>query len=230
VEIRLVGISSSPRKGNTEHLVRTALEAAEESPVPVTTSLVSFVGKRIEPCTDCQVCATQGRPCIKRDDWAELVDEITNPVPNGVLIASPVYFFSANAQLRAFFDRCTSLLKGHWVEDHPFPPPDFSKTAAAAMAVGFHRHGGVEHTMSNILHWFLTTGFVCTGVDYIGAGAWQQHVNSTDAVLQDDLGMRNARIAGRAVAHLAYLLAAGSAANPDVDTAFEELRREETAL
>jgi len=228
--LRIVGLSSSPRHGNTERLVRAALAAAEESPVEVTSELVTFVGKRIEPCSDCQVCATQRRRCIQRDDWASLVSKIVDPVPDGIIIGSPVYFFSVNAQLRAFFERCTSLLKGLWIEDFPFPPPDFSRTAGAAIAVGYHRHGGVEHAMSCIIDWFLTIGGVCIGADYIGGGAWQQHENRPDAVESDEIGMRNARVAGRNVAYLAYLLRTGADVDPRTTSEMWAYRNREQAM
>ena len=53
-------------------------------------------------------------------------------------------------------------------------------------------------------------GFVCTGSDYIGGGAWQQHENEPDAVMRDEMGLLNARITGRRVAYLAYLLSGGA--------------------
>jgi len=196
----------------------------------VETDLITFVGKRIDPCTDCQVCQTQKRRCIKRDDWQALVDCLIDPIPDGVILGSPVYFFSTNAQLRAFFERCTSLMNAFWVEDYPYPPPDFSRTAAAAIAVGYHRHGGAEHALSNILHWCLTVGMVCTGSDYIGGGAWQHHVNALDSVKQDDLGLLNARITGRNVAYLAYLLSAGSKADHEMNEAMLTYRHREQAM
>ncbi len=228
--LRIVGISSSPRHGNTEHLVRAALAAAEEAPVEVSTELLSFVGKRIEPCSDCQVCAKQRRPCIKQDDWQAMVSRITDPIPDGIVIASPVYFFSVNAQLRAFFERFTSLVQGQWVDDFPLTPPDFSRTAAVAIAVGYHRHGGVEHAMSCIIDWFLTVGCVCTGADYIGGGAWQQHQNALDAVASDEIGMLNARVAGRNVAYLAYLLRSGAGADSRAAQAMLSYRNSERRI
>ncbi len=228
--LRLVGISSSPRHANTEHLVQEALSAAQQSPVPVDVDYISFSGKRIEPCTDCQVCASRKRTCIKQDDWEDLVSALLDPVPNGVLIASPVYFFDVNAQLRAFFERCTSLLKGWWIPDFPFPPPDFTRTAAAAISIGFHRHGGAEHAMSTILNWFLTMGFACTGSDYIGGGAWQLEQNTLDAVKADELGLRNARVTGRNVAYLAYLLSSHRETNPSEEEAMKEFRCLEQAM
>jgi len=207
--IRIVGVSGSPRHGNTELLIREALRAAEEAPFAVETKLVSLAGKRVEPCVDCQICVSQARPCIKQDDWAEVASAVLDPIPDGLIIGSPVYFFGATALLRAFFERCTSLLKGLWVEDFPTPPPDLTRTAAAALAVGYHRHGGVEHTIGSILHWLMIMGCACTGVDYIGGGAWQR-IDGFDSVRSDMIGMRNARATGRRVAYLAHLLQSGT--------------------
>jgi len=224
VSLQIVGISGSPRHGNTELLVEEALRAASDAPIDVSTRMVSLAGKRIEPCSDCQVCADQKRRCVKQDDWFSLISAIIDPVPDGIIIGSPVYFFSVTAQLRAFFERCTSLNKAYWVSEFPFPPPDFSRTAAAAIAVGFHRHGGVEHAVADILHWYLTIGCVCTGADYIGGPAWQIEKNARDAVLEDVIGMRNARIVGRRIAYLAYLLSAGAKASPQTLRAMSDYR------
>jgi len=230
LSLRIVGISSSPRKANTELLLQEALRAASESPFPVEIEFVSFVGKRIEPCTDCQVCATQKRRCIKQDDWDDLVSHIVDPTPNGLLIGSPVYFFDVNAQLRAFFERCTSLLKGLWIPDYPFAPPDFSRTAAAAISVGFHRNGGVEHAMATIINWCLTVGCVCTGSDYIGGSAWQLETDARDAVRSDELGMRNARVTGRNVAYLAYLLSPERGNDAGIQEEMRAYRNREQAM
>jgi len=208
--IRIVGLSGSPRHGNTEVLVQEALAAASEAPVEVSTHYVSLAGRKIEPCVDCQVCASQARPCIKQDDWAATINEILDPIPDGLIAGSPVYFCGETSLLRALFERCTSLLKGIWIEGFPTAPPDLSRTAAAAIAVGYHRHGGVEHTLDSLLHWLMIMGCACTGVDYIGGGAWQR-VDGLDTVRNDPIGMRNARAAGRRVAYLANLLWTGRA-------------------
>jgi multimeric flavodoxin WrbA len=218
--IRVVGVSGSPRHANTEILIREALTAAGDAPVDVETKYVSLAGQTIEPCVDCQVCASQARSCIKKDDWSAIAAEILDPIPNGLIIGSPVYFFGETSLLRAFFERCTSLLKGYWVEDFPTPVPDLSRTAAAAIAVGYHRHGGVEHTLSSIQHWLMIMGCACTGSDYIGGGAWQR-LDGKDTVREDIIGMRNARATGRRVAYLAHLLKCGRDA---ISTELDALR------
>jgi len=219
--IRIVGISGSPRHGNTEILVQEALRVAGDAPVESDTHFVSLAGRRIEPCTDCQVCASQGRPCIKKDDWRATIEEILSPIPDGLIVGSPVYFYGETALLRALFERCTSLLKGYWVEDYPTPPPDLSRTAAAALAVGYHRHGGVEHTVGSILHWLMIMGCACTGVDYLGGQGWQR-IDGFDSVRDDAIGMRSARASGRRVAYLAHLLKSGT---EEAGERFDEMLR-----
>ncbi len=230
MSLRIVGLSSSPRHANTERLVKEALGSCKDAPVDVETEFIHFVGKRIEPCSDCQVCGNQRRKCIKNDDWAELVAPLVDPVPDGLIIGSPVYFFSVNAMLRAYFERFTSLFKGQWIDDFPYPPPDFSRTAGAAISVSYHRHGGVEHAMSTILDWMLSVGCVCTGGEYIGCGGWQMEVNTLDAVEDDALGMKNARVVGRRIAYLGYLLSTGNAADASMSERMLAFRDVELAM
>ena len=206
---RIVGIAASPRHGNTEILVKEALSSAQELSADITVELVTFAGKRIEPCTDCGVCVRQKTYCWKQDDWWELVKPLVEPTPAGVIIGTPVYFFNTPSLLRAYFERCTCLLKQLWNADFPFPPPDWTRTAAGTVAVGFHRHGGVEHAMSSVHHVLLTNGFVCVGGDYIGGGAWQLEEDSRDAVLKDRIGIAAARLVGKRVGTTALLLQGG---------------------
>lgn len=207
--IRIVGLAASPRHANTEILVKEALEAAQSLTFDVETQLVSFAGKKVGPCIDCKACVKNKSYCVKKDDWLEMVKPIIDPVPDGLIIGAPVYFFSTPSVLRAYFERCTSLLKAKWEEGFPFPPPDWSKTAGGAIAIGYDRHGGQENTMTNIIHWLLLNGFVTVGGDYIGGGAWQQFVDAKDSVLNDDVGMEAARTVGRRVANTARLLCEG---------------------
>ena len=204
---RIVGIAASPRHGNTELLVKEALSAAQEVSPELLIEFVTFAGKRIEPCTDCGACVRKKTYCWKKDDWWELTKPLLDPPPSGVIIGTPVYFYSAPSLLRAYFERETCLFKQLWHEDFPYPPPDWTRTAAGVVAIGFHRHGGVEHALSSVHHVLLTNGFVCVGGDYIGGGAWQLEEDSPEAVLKDKIGLAAARKVGMRVGTTALLLA-----------------------
>lgn len=219
--IRIVGICSSPRHANTELLVREALAAACEK-YDTHTEVVSFKGKKVLGCIDCKACVQRKEThivdqCILQDDWSELVKPLVDPVPNGVIIGSPVYFANVNAQLRAFMERCTSLFRAYWYDTAPYAPPDWSRTSAGALSVGFHRHGGQELANQNIIQWLLSNGFVVVGshlpsegpIGYIGGAGWQgiQGERMDDAVKSDKWGLRSARALGEKVAMTAIMLA-----------------------
>jgi multimeric flavodoxin WrbA len=215
LRLRIVGISASPRRANTEILVKTALEAAKIN-AEVETVYVSLANKKISGCINCGACLSKGK-CIIDDDWAETFDALINPIPNGVILGAPVYFFNLNSQARAFMERATSLIKGWFYKEAVSQPPDWSRTVAGAIAVGADRHGGQEHAISSILHWLLINNFVCVGgshVGYIGAPAWLSGNRGRDGVTKDtDIGMEAARIVGERVATTALLLAAGQEAS-----------------
>ncbi len=207
--IRIVGISASPRKANTAILVKEALKSAESLPLEVETEFVSLAGKKVGPCIDCKGCVRKKSYCIIEDDWLDLVKPLIDPVPDGLIIGAPVYFYSTPSILRAFFERCTSLMKAKWEEGFPYPPPDWTKTSAGALAIGFDRHGGQENTMTNILHWLILNGFVAVGGDYIGGGAWQHFIDARDSVLKDEVGLKAARLVGARVGLTAQMLNSG---------------------
>lgn len=230
MQIRIVGLSSSPRHCNTEFLVRKALESAKSmvsklganSGISAETELVSLAGKRIRDCVDCKGCVKGGTLCVIKDDWLSVIDRLRNPAPHGLIIGSPVYFFSTNSRLRAFMERCTCLFKKCWNPDFPIEPPDWSKTAAGAISVGFHRHGGQEHAASNIVHWLLTTGFVVVGsasvtegpVGYIGGAAWSGVESGSGEAIPaevDRFGIRSVELLGENVGATALRLAIGDA-------------------
>ena len=212
--IRIVGVSASPRHANTELLVKTALEAAKIND-DVETVFVSLAGKKIEGCLNCRGCITKGK-CVLKDDWDETFKPLMDPVPNGVIIGAPVYFFNMNSQARAYLERTTSLLKGLFFKEAKQLPPDWSKTAAAGISVGYDRNGGQEHVISSLTHWFLINNFVCVGgshVGYIGAPGWLMDEAGKDSVGKDlKVGMASARIVGRKVAETAMMLKLGAEA------------------
>ena len=59
--------------------------------------------KKIAPCLGCYYCASHGGECVRRDDMADLLQQMIDA--DVIVLASPVYFYSINAQLKAVIDR-----------------------------------------------------------------------------------------------------------------------------
>ncbi|MBR2082764.1 MAG: flavodoxin family protein [Elusimicrobiaceae bacterium] len=96
-------LSGSPRKGgNSDLLCDQFLKGAQEGGHDVEKIFVS--SKKIAPCLACYYCQTHKDQCAIKDDMGEIVDKIQ--VADVLVLASPVYFYSINAQMKAVIDRC----------------------------------------------------------------------------------------------------------------------------
>jgi len=205
IKMCAVGLSGSPRHGNTEYIVKRVLSSWKkhveviEPKAKVELVHVSLANKNIMPCKSCGGCIRKGSMCILKDDWQEVISNLIDPVPDVLFIGTPVFFYGPCAQLRATLERCTSLLKKSWYPDHKVPIPDWSQTIAAALSVGIDRNGGQEHALSSIIHWLLTCGFLVVGgspsekgnSNYIGAATWEcaAGFKGKNAVSEDKLGL-----------------------------------------
>ncbi len=203
-------------------MLHEALQAAKAAYPEVTTEFYSLRAKVIKPCYDCKACERRNSMslasrCVLKDDWAETIRPLVNPVPNGIIMASPVYFAGINGQMQAFMERCTSLLKPYWFPDLPFDVPDYSRTAGGALSVGFHRNGGVETAILSMLQFIIIMGMCAVGsvdsengpIGYFGGAGWEDVTGESnrEAVKKDAWGLYSARVVGRKVARTAIMLA-----------------------
>jgi len=148
----VAGISGSPRKaGNTEFLLNEALSTAEERGFETERLLCSDL--KVDFCTDCGDCS-KGKACPKQDDMAKVLDWLEKA--NGIIVASPVYFGSITAQLKAVFDRTIPLRRqGFKLKDK----------VGCAIAVGGARNGGQEKALDCVHAWMHVHGMIVVGDD-----------------------------------------------------------------
>ena len=100
--MKVLAISSSPRKGgNSDVLCDEFLKGAAENGHE--TQKIRLAEKKIAPCTACCGC-TGSHVCVRRDDMAEILDALK--AADVIVLASPVYFYSVCAQMKAMIDRC----------------------------------------------------------------------------------------------------------------------------
>ncbi len=94
-------ISASPRKkGNSDILCDRFAQGAEESGHSV--EKVFLASENIGYCRGCGVCNTTHK-CVQKDDMSVILDKmITADV---IVLATPVYFYSMDGQMKTFIDR-----------------------------------------------------------------------------------------------------------------------------
>jgi multimeric flavodoxin WrbA len=111
--MKVLGIVGSPRKnGNTEILVREVLKTASHAGCETEMFLMSE--KKIAPCDACGACFKEGA-CVVKDDMQELYAMMERA--QAIVFASPVYFGSVSAQMKAAMDRTFALLQRRALKD-----------------------------------------------------------------------------------------------------------------
>lgn len=102
-------LSGSPRKGgNSDMLCDRFAEGAAEAGHEV--EKIRVAEKHIRPCSACYYCREHGGECVHRDDMAEILQKMI--AADVIVLASPVYFYSIDAQLKAVIDRTVA----RWTE------------------------------------------------------------------------------------------------------------------
>ncbi len=103
--MKTVGILGSTRKGgNTEILLDVALEEARKK--GGSASKIILRDKVIAPCDGCMGCAKTGE-CVIQDDMQEVYEAIREA--DGVIWASPVYYWSMTGLTKIALDRTFAL-------------------------------------------------------------------------------------------------------------------------
>ena len=95
-------LSGSPRRGgNSDILCDEFARGAAERGSHVEKIRVS--DKKIGYCRACYYCRDNGGACVLKDDMAEVLQKMIDA--DVIVLASPVYFYSIDAQLKAVIDR-----------------------------------------------------------------------------------------------------------------------------
>ncbi len=99
--MKVVAIVGSPHtNGNTSYLVDQALK--ELSSQGIETEKIMLGTCVINPCLGHDKCDTF-KECQQKDDAPAVIDKFNKA--DGVILASPVYFYDVTAQMKAFIDR-----------------------------------------------------------------------------------------------------------------------------
>jgi multimeric flavodoxin WrbA len=100
--MKITGIISSPRKnGSGAYLIRKALKKAEALGAEI--KEIFLAEKNIKFCRGCFHCMAKGSCSIQDDDFEEIKKEIESS--DGIILCSPNYAFSANANMKRLFER-----------------------------------------------------------------------------------------------------------------------------
>ena len=136
---KILVLSGSPKKdGNTATLVKWFTEGALSTNAQIEVVQTAFLKYKAAGCTSC-------RACQKLKKYECVIDDEAKPVlakmaeVDAIVMCTPLYFFSASAQLKVVFDRMFSLYK--WNNENgtmetPLKGKTFALIASAFEDVG----------------------------------------------------------------------------------------------
>jgi len=103
----VLGLQGSPRKkGNTQYLLKSFLNEAEN--LGARTHFIEVAKKNITPCKGCSFCEKKGYCVIEDDDMKPEIYPLLRSA-DVIVAATPIFFYSVTAQLKALIDRSQTL-------------------------------------------------------------------------------------------------------------------------
>ena len=186
--IKVLMINGSPRaEGNTALALHEMEQVFAEQGIQVET--VQIGGQAIRGCVACNGCAKLGK-CVYDDIVNELAVKFEKA--DGLVVASPVYYASANATLIACLDRL-------------FYSSHFDKTMKVGASVVCARRGGCSATFDELNKYFTISGMPVASSQY-----WNSvHGRTPGEAERDGEGRQTMRTLARNMAFLMKSIALG---------------------
>ena len=179
--MKVLMINGSPRAGgNTAIALNEMVKVFEADGIE--TDVVQIGSQAVRGCVACGTCYEKGA-CVFDDVVNELAPRFE--AADGLVIASPVYYASANATLIACLDRL-------------FYSTHFDKTMKAGASVVVARRGGCSATFDELNKYFTISGMPVVSSQY-----WNCVHGRTPGQAQQDLeGLQTMRTLARNMAFL----------------------------
>ena len=186
--MKVLIINGSPRKeGNTSIAVREMEKVFIEEGMEV--EILQIGNKDIRGCIACNTCAENGK-CVFDDAVNEAAGKFEEA--DGLVVASPVYYASANATLIAFLDRL-------------FYSTHFDKTMKVGASVVCARRGGCSSTFDELNKYFTIANMPLASSQY-----WNSiHGRSQGEAEMEEEGKQTMRVLARNMYFLIKSIALG---------------------
>lgn len=189
--MKVLLINGSPRvNGNTALALEEMVKVFHEEGIE--TEVVQVGNKDIRGCVACTSCYANGK-CIVEDIVNECALKFAEC--DGMVVASPVYYASANGTLISFLDRL-------------FYSSHFDKRMKVGASVAVARRGGCSATFDQLNKYFTITGMPIASSQY-----WNSVHGTAKGEAQADLeGLQTMRTLARNMTFLMKSIALGKEA------------------
>lgn len=186
--MKVLLINGSPRVGGNTSIALGEMEKIFQQE-GIQEETVQVGNKAIRGCVACLSCMEKGK-CVFDDLVNETAPKFAEA--DGLVIASPVYYASANGTLISFIDRL-------------FYSTPFDKTMKVGAAVAVARRGGVSATYDELNKYFAISGMPIATGQYWNAVYGREKGEAA----QDEEGMQTMRTLARNMVFLMKSIALG---------------------
>lgn len=171
--MKVVIINGSPRKeGNTSIAINEMVKVFKSEKIE--TEIFQIGNKNIRGCIGCGSCGSTGR-CVFNDGVNEIAAAFEDA--DGLVVATPVYYASANGTLIACLDRL-------------FYSSHFDKTMKVGASVVCARRGGLSATFDQLNKYFTISNMPVVSSNY-----WNSiHGGAPGEVVGDIEGLQTMRV------------------------------------
>lgn len=186
--MKVLILNGSPRvNGNTTIAVKELERTFQQEQIEVET--VQVGNKDIRGCIACGYCYQHGK-CVFNDIVNQLAPKFEEA--DGLVVASPVYYASANATLIACLDRL-------------FYSTHFDKTMKVGASVVVARRGGCSATFDELNKYFTICNMPVASSQY-----WNSvHGRNVGEAIQDEEGLQTMRTLAKNMSFLMKSIALG---------------------
>lgn len=186
--MKVLILNGSPRvNGNTAVAIREAVKVFDEEGVE--TEVLNIGAMDIRSCVACGSCGKLGK-CV----FDDIVNEVAQKLEaaDGLIVASPVYYASANPTLVALLDRL-------------FYSSHFDKTMKVGASIVCARRGGCSAAFDELNKFFTINGMPIASSSY-----WNSiHGGAPGEADLDEEGKRTMRVMARNMTFLMRSIALG---------------------
>lgn len=186
--MKVLILNGSPRaNGNTSLAVSEMKKVFDEEKIE--TEIIQVGNKDIRGCMACGACGNLGK-CVFDDIVNEVAEKFKEA--DGLVLASPVYYASANATLVALLDRL-------------FYSSSFDKTMKVGASVVCARRGGCSATFDELNKYFTISNMPVASSQY-----WNSiHGRGEGEAQMDEEGKQTMRVLARNMSFLMKSIALG---------------------
>ena len=186
--MNVIILNGSPKpEGNTAIAIKEMVKVFDEEGIG--SEIIQVGNKAIRGCVSCNSCSKTGK-CVFDDEVNAIAPKFE--AADGLVVASPVYYASANATLVACLDRL-------------FYSTSFDKTMKVGASVVVARRGGCSATYDELNKYFTISGMPVASSQY-----WNSvHGNAPGEAAGDAEGLQTMRTLARNMSFLIRSIALG---------------------